>query len=243
MTIWNWISNTIGMGDLLELGAIIVAAITIHKSVKQDLFEKRMGAYIYLRILLENYQRYITKIDNHGDPDSITIRERYEWLTNSKEFRNIEDALKLENLFNTRKDIDDTCIEMAVRAEEISLLWNRKRKTKFAKISRDFIRLYAQLLMNLAKAERCTVRYNKVFEEKVDSLQKIPTTKTEISTKIDDLTTLKVKMLSAIDAASDADDRLSELYYNTICKQTEKKWWQFNKNKELIGLIKDSIRP
>lgn len=243
MVILAWVSEHIGLGNILELIAIIVAAITIRKSVKQDLFEKRMESYIFFKVMTETYQSYMRKVDKHPNPTQIPLRDRYKWLTNNKELRDIENILDSEDIKSEIKHLEDVCMGIAVRAEEISLLWSRHKKEAFAKIGRDFIRLYSQLLICLARYERYQREYQILLNQKTETLQKIPSTKDVIMGHIDELTNKKIKMLKMEEQASHIDDQLHSLYIGEISYCQQRKWWQRNKNKELIGLIKDSIRP
>lgn len=220
---------------LISLAAFVMAILAIFAENKQSLFDQRMRVYTLFKDLLETYKCYCHLARaTAASGQAITLDNRFEWLTNTPIFKDIQDSNNCEDIVIGKKAVCEACTKLLSDAEEVGLLWKRRKRFWFSKEIRDFMRTYALYLTAIMEYKEAETNYNDIVNIVGNESLVID------SACFDDIIQAKVNMAIAEQKASDLDDRLLYMYENRIMKKPPKK--DLDGYEEALIAMKDKTR-
>lgn len=148
MTMLDYIKNP---DTWLSIIAIVVSIIALaqtayqtRQSNKQQLFERRLEKYLFLKDLLLLYSNNRSFIIN--DPHMCTDPELgFLFLTNCSSLESMALVLKNDNFKDDRKVFLTKCETLEKNAIEIELIWNDEK----GKLAGDFVKAYKEVLKSM----------------------------------------------------------------------------------------------
>ena len=221
---------------VISVAALVMAILAIFAENRQSLFDQRVRVYLLFKDLLETYKHYYELAMHQyrvGEP--VSLDDRFQWLTNTPILKDIQGANNRDDLSVGCKEVSEACTQLLNDAEEVGLLWKRRKRFWFSKEIRNFMRTYALFLTAI-------MEYKKIESDYLSMTEDIQGDNIKLSAEqLENIIQIRIDMSKAEQKASDLDDQLLFMYENRIKKAPPKKNIQTEYEEALISM-KDSTR-